>query len=198
MFCESCGFQDSSICGGLASCAEISVPLGEVTRQSLEEMARNPVDLGIPAEMCKLVVSTDGGAALRPGEGAVASRGFVVVLMCGNEGVRVIGCPSGRVELDKSHPEFLRATRLTINTGELQAMCAVLWLAEQTQPDDSMRVGLGYDSKCAAAAIMVTQQCSSNTELEHTLRHHWHCVNGRVFGECWNDPCERSQWRTLE
>ena len=35
------------------------------------------------------MVYTDGGAALRPGEGAVASWGFVAVLMCGNEAVCV-------------------------------------------------------------------------------------------------------------
>ena len=53
------------------------------------------------------MVGTDGGAALRPCDGAVASWGFVVVLMCGNEALRVIGCASGRVELDNSHPEHL-------------------------------------------------------------------------------------------
>ena len=181
-FASPVGFRAPKFVGGLASCAELSVPLRDVRRQSLEELPRYPVDLEIHPEMCKLVVYTDGGAALRPGEGAVASWGFVVVLLCGNEGVRVIGFASGRVELDQSHPEFFRATQLTNNTGELQAMCAVLRLAEQTQPGDTMRVEIRYDSNFAAAAIMETQQCSSNTELVHTLRHHWHCVNGRVFG----------------
>ena len=93
--------------GGLAGCAELSVPLKEVTRNLLKETIRNPVDLVIPFDLCKIVVYTDGGAAFRPGEGAVASWGFVSVLMCGNEAVRVvIGCASGRVELDKAHPEF--------------------------------------------------------------------------------------------
>ena len=65
----------------------LSAPLQEVTRQPLEVVARNPVDVEIPAEMCKLVVYTDGGAARRPGEGAVASWGVVAVFMCGNEAV---------------------------------------------------------------------------------------------------------------
>ena len=68
----------------LFSCAELFVPLKEVTRRALEELARTPVDLGIAADMCKLVVKTDGGAARRPREGAVALWGLVVVLMCGN------------------------------------------------------------------------------------------------------------------
>ena len=50
------------------------------------------------------MVYTDGGAAFRAGEGAVASWGFVAVLMCGNEAVCVIGCASGQVVLDRSHP----------------------------------------------------------------------------------------------
>ena len=37
--------------------------------------------------LCKIVVYTDGGAAFRPGEGPVASWGFVAVLMCGNKAV---------------------------------------------------------------------------------------------------------------
>ena len=50
----------------------------------------------------------------------------------------MIGCASGRVELDKSHPEHTCGTRLTNNVGELQAMCcAVLWLTEQLRIDDS-------------------------------------------------------------
>ena len=73
--------------GGLAGCAELCVPLNELTRNLLKETVRNPVDLGIPSELCKIVVYTDGGAAFRPGEGAVASWGFVAVLMCGNEAV---------------------------------------------------------------------------------------------------------------
>ena len=38
--------------GGLAGCAELSVPLKEVTRNLLKETIRNPVDLGIPSELC--------------------------------------------------------------------------------------------------------------------------------------------------
>ena len=122
-----------------------------MTRQSLEELSRNPVDLGVSAELCKIVVDTHGGAAFRPCEGAVASWGFVAVLMCGNETVRVIGCASGPVELDKSHNEYMCGTRLTNNVGGLQALCcAVLWLAEQTQLDDSMRMEIRLDSKYAA------------------------------------------------
>ena len=75
----------------------------EVTRNLLNETVRNLVDLGIPSELCKIVVYTDGGAAVRPGEGAVASWGFVAVLMCGSEAVHVIGCASGQVVLDRSH-----------------------------------------------------------------------------------------------
>ena len=70
--------------GGLAVCAELSVPLKQVTRNLLKETIRNPVDLGIRSELCKIVVYTDGGAAFCPGEGAVASWGFVAVLTCGN------------------------------------------------------------------------------------------------------------------
>ena len=57
---------------GLAACAELFVPFKEVTRNLLEEITRNPVDLGIPSELCKIVVYTHSGAAFRPGEGAVA------------------------------------------------------------------------------------------------------------------------------
>ena len=121
--------------------------------------------------MCKLVVYTDGGAAFRPYEGAVASWGLVVVLMCGNEAVRVLGCASGRVELNKSHLEHTCGPRLTNDVGELQAMCrAVLWLVEQEQPNDSMEIR--FDRKYAAAAAMGMQRCSSNTGLVHKLRHH--------------------------
>ena len=67
---------------GLAACAELSVPLKEVTRSLLEEITCNPVDLGI-----------------KTGECAVASWGSVALLMCGNEAVCVIGCASGRVVL---------------------------------------------------------------------------------------------------
>ena len=95
-------------------------------RRALEELARNPPDLGIPAEQCKIVVYTDRGAAFRPCESGI-------------ESVRVTGCASGRVELDKSHPEHICGVRLTNNVGELQAMgCAVLWLAEQIQIGGSM------------------------------------------------------------
>ena len=52
----------------------------------------------------------------------------------------MIGCASGRVVLDNSHPEHLCGTRLIKNVGELQAMfCAGLWLAEQLRIDHSMR-----------------------------------------------------------
>ena len=87
------------------------------------------------------------------------------------------------MELDKSHPEYTCDTRLTNIVGELQALCcAVLWLAEQTQLDDSMKMEIRFESKYAAAAAIGVQQCSSNTELVHKLRHHWHCVNGSVIG----------------
>ena len=75
--------------GGLAGCAELSVNLKEATRNLLKETIRNPVDLGIPSELCKIVVYTDGGEAFGPGDGAVASWGFVAVLMFGNEAVCV-------------------------------------------------------------------------------------------------------------
>ena len=177
------GVRAPGFAGGLATCAELSVPLQEVRLRTLEEVARNPVDLGIPAEMCKLVVYTDGGAALRPCEGAVASWVFVVVFMCGNEAPRVIGGASGRVELDIPHSEHFYGTRLTNNVGELQAMCcAVLWLAEQLRIDDSMRVEIRFDSKYAAVAALGTQRCSSNAELVHKLRHPWHCVNRGAVG----------------
>ena len=65
-------------------------------------MVRNPVDLGIPHRIVQTCGFHRGGAAFRPCEGAVASWSFVVVLMHGNEAVRVIGCASGRVELDKT------------------------------------------------------------------------------------------------
>ena len=100
---------------------------------------------------------TNGGAAFRPCEGAVASWGVVVVLMRGNEAVRVIGCASGRVEMDISHPGHMCGTRFTNNVGELQAMCcAVLWLAEQIQVDDSTRVEIRFGGKYAAAAAQGT------------------------------------------
>ena len=54
-----------------------------------------------PSELCEIVVYTDGGAAFRPGEGAVASWGFVAVLMCGNEAVCVISCASRQVEQNR-------------------------------------------------------------------------------------------------
>ena len=161
-------------------------PLEEVTRNLLKETIRNPVDLGIPSEWCKIVVYTDGDAAFRPGESAVASWSFVAVLMCGSEAVCVIGCASGQVVLDTSHPELLGGTILTNNVGELQAMCcAVLWLIEQNRIIGSMiRCGWRFDvdSKYAAAAAVGTQRCSSNTELVHKLRHHWQCVNENTFG----------------
>ena len=154
------GLRGPKFAGGLGSCVGLPFPLKEVTRESLEELSRN-----------------------LPCEGAVASWGFVVVLMCGNETVRVIGCASGRVELDKSHPEYVCGTRLANNVGEFQAVCcAVLWLAEQTQLDDSMRMEIRFDSEYAAAAATGVQRCSSNTELVDKLRHHWHCVDGSVVG----------------
>ena len=131
----------------------------------------------------QIVVYTDGGAAFRPGEGAVASLGFVAVLMCGNEAVCVIGCASGQVVLDRSHPEFWGGTRLTNNVGELQAMCcAVLWLIEQNRVEASMLLEIRFDSKYVAAAAVGKQRCSSNTELVHKLRQHWQCLNENTFG----------------
>ena len=65
----------------------------------------------------------------------------------------MIGCASGRVELDISHPEHLCGTRLTNNVSERQPMCcALLWLVEQLRIDDSMRVDIRFDIKYAAAA----------------------------------------------
>ena len=63
-------------------CAELSVPLKEVTRRMLKEKARNPVDLGIPAEMCKLVVYTDGGAAPRPCARVLWLHGVLLLCSC--------------------------------------------------------------------------------------------------------------------
>ena len=94
-------------------------------------MARNPVDLGIPAEMCKV------WGIVR----VLWRHVFFVVFMCVNEPLRVIGSVSGRVELDISHPEHLCGTRFAHNASEFEAMCcAVLWLAEQHRIDDSMRM----------------------------------------------------------
>ena len=98
----------------------------------------------------------------------------------------MIGCASGQVVLDRSHPEFLGGTKLTHNVGELQAMCcAVLWLIEQNRIDDSMQLEFRFDSEYAAAAAVGTQRCSSNTELAHKLRH----VRGHK-GDPW-------RWQTL-
>ena len=80
---EPVGVRAPKFASGLAACAELSVPLKEVTRNLLEEITRNLVDLGIPSELCKILVDTAFGL----GEGAVASWGFVAVLMCGNEAV---------------------------------------------------------------------------------------------------------------
>ena len=79
---ERVGVRAPQIASGLAACAGLSVPLKEVTWSLLEEITRNPVDLGI-----------------KTGEGAVASWSFVAVLMCCREAVCVIGCASGRVVL---------------------------------------------------------------------------------------------------
>ena len=49
------------------------------------------------------MVDTDGGAALRACDGSVASWGFVVVLMCGKEALRVIDYAFGGVELYNSY-----------------------------------------------------------------------------------------------
>ena len=109
--------------------------------------------------------------------------GLVAVLMCGNEALRVIGCASGRVVLDRFLKEYLGGTKLTKCVCELQAMCcAVLWLIEQNRIDDSMRLEIRFDSKYAAAAAVGTQRCSSKTELVHKLRQHWQCVNESAFG----------------
>ena len=70
---ERVGVRAPQIASDLAACAELSVPLKEVTWSLLEEMTRNPVDLGI-----------------KTGEGAVASWSFVAVLMCCHEAVCVI------------------------------------------------------------------------------------------------------------
>ena len=73
----------------------------------------------------------------------MASWGFVVVLMCSNETLRamVVRVMVVRLELDKSHLQYMCGTRLTNNVCELQAMCyAVLWLIEQKRIDDSMRL----------------------------------------------------------
>ena len=40
------GLRVPKFAGGLASCVGLPVPLKKVTRQSLEELSRNPVDLG--------------------------------------------------------------------------------------------------------------------------------------------------------
>ena len=69
---ERVGVRAPQIASGLAACAELSVPLKEVTWSLLEEITRNPVDLGI-----------------KTGEGAVASWSFVAVLMCCHEAVCV-------------------------------------------------------------------------------------------------------------
>ena len=50
--------------------------------------------------------------------------GFVVVLMYGNEAVRVTGCASARLSLTTpTLNTYLCGTRLTNNVAELQAMC---------------------------------------------------------------------------
>ena len=53
-----------------------------MTRNLLKETVRNPVDLGTPPALCKIVVYTGGGAAFRPGEGAVASWGVLLLCSC--------------------------------------------------------------------------------------------------------------------
>ena len=165
-------------------CAELSVPLKEVTRNLLRE--RQFAILLIWESHLNCAESWFTRMVVRHSvlvTDAVASWGFVAVLMCGNEAVCVIGCASGQVVLDRSHPECLGGTKLTNNVGELQAMCcAVLWLMEQNRIDDSMRLEIRFDSKYAAAAAVGTQRCSSNTELVHKLRHHWQCVNENTCG----------------
>ena len=85
----------------------------------------------------------------------------------------------------------------TNNVGELQAFCcAVLWLAEQTQLDDSMRMDIRFDSKYAAAAAMV---CSGARRTRS-----WQAQASLALCEwecCWRfcyDPCEESQRRAVE
>ena len=46
--------EATDFASGLAGCAELSVPLKEVTRNLLKETVRNPVDLGIPSELWKI------------------------------------------------------------------------------------------------------------------------------------------------
>ena len=82
----------------LRMCEELTAPLEEVTQLALKELEQTPMASGIPADTCNIVVCTDGGAVLRPREGAVASWSFDVLLKCGNEVLRVIGCASGRVK----------------------------------------------------------------------------------------------------
>ena len=69
---ERVGVRAPQIASGLAACAELSVPLKEVTWSLPEEITRKLVDLGI-----------------KTGEGAVASWSFVAVLMCCHEAVCV-------------------------------------------------------------------------------------------------------------
>ena len=72
---------------------------------------------------------------------------------------------------------------LMCGNGAVCVMCCdVLWLAEQTQFDKSMRLEIRFDSKYAATAAVGTQRCSSNTELVHKLKHQWQCVNESAFG----------------
>ena len=88
------------------------------------------------------------------------------MLMRSNVALCVIGCVSGRVELDGSDPEHLCGTRMTSKMGELQAMCcAVLWMAEQLQIDDAMRMDIRLDSKYAgrhSVARRTLGQCTTS------------------------------------
>ena len=103
---QPCWFEGSKFAGGLALCVELPFPLKEGDTSIPEKLSRNAGDLGIPADMCKLVAYTDGGAAFRPCEGAV------VMLMCGNEAVRVIGRASERVELQAMRSGWLNSLSL--------------------------------------------------------------------------------------
>ena len=176
--------------------SSLPVPLKEVTRRALEELTGNPADLWIPAD----IVQSCGVTPVEARHFVLVrvlwrSWSFVVVHVRGNEAVRVIGCASGRVGLDKSHPEHMCGIRLTNNVGELQAMCcAVLWLAEQAEGDDSMRKENTFRqqicSGCGSGTCSGTHRTLSwctNSGI------HWHCVNGSVVGRCWYDLCEESQ-----
>ena len=82
-FVSPVGVRAPQFLGGLAACADLSVPLKEVTRRMLEEIARNPVDLGIPCRN----VQTRGvhrmvARHFGPGERCC---GFMGLLLCCSE-----------------------------------------------------------------------------------------------------------------